>query len=267
MGERNIGWDGNLGFASIGAHAHESGHSFGLPDLYDATYQTNGVGGYSLMGLGNYGALINNHARPVHPLAYEKIRLGFFNPEPVISNSLNKNVPSIKLSPYALKVQVWNYGQSLEYFLIENRQPLGFDSEMPTGGILITHFYSANPNTFKIDIEEIGGIAADGCGIQSNLFPLDFNYRPPQCGNYHNARVEENDLLNLTNQVFSPWSSPNSNLELISGSSTNVAVVFKNKNGTSCIIDVYRTNPLDAPPSKPQNLKTTLLDRWTAQLT
>lgn len=99
MGERNIGWDGNLGFASIGVHAHESGHTLGLPDLYDGTYQTNGVGGYSLMGLGNYGALINNHARPVHPLAYEKIRLGFFNPEPVISNSLNKNVPSIKLSP------------------------------------------------------------------------------------------------------------------------------------------------------------------------
>jgi len=34
--------------------AHETGHGFGLPDLYDTDGTSEGVGEYSLMGSGNY---------------------------------------------------------------------------------------------------------------------------------------------------------------------------------------------------------------------
>ncbi|PYP46915.1 MAG: hypothetical protein DMD42_03520, partial [Gemmatimonadetes bacterium] len=38
----------------VGTVAHETGHGFGLPDLYDTSNKTEGIGEYSLMGSGNY---------------------------------------------------------------------------------------------------------------------------------------------------------------------------------------------------------------------
>jgi len=38
----------------VGTVAHETGHGFGLPDLYDTDGTSEGVGEYSLMGSGNY---------------------------------------------------------------------------------------------------------------------------------------------------------------------------------------------------------------------
>src|SRR2546428_3366671 len=38
----------------IGTVAHETGHGFGLPDLYDTDGASEGVGEFSLMGSGNY---------------------------------------------------------------------------------------------------------------------------------------------------------------------------------------------------------------------
>jgi M6 family metalloprotease-like protein len=48
----------------IGTVAHETGHAFGLPDLYDLSQTTQGIGGWGLMGSGNY-------ARPYSPSSYD----------------------------------------------------------------------------------------------------------------------------------------------------------------------------------------------------
>ena len=49
---------------AVGTVAHETGHAFGLPDLYDTRGLTEGMGGWSLMGSGNY-------SRPYSPSSYD----------------------------------------------------------------------------------------------------------------------------------------------------------------------------------------------------
>jgi len=59
---------------TVGVDSHEFGHLLGLPDLYDYSGNSNGVGFYSLMGAGSWGS---KGAIPVHMDAWSKYVLGF----------------------------------------------------------------------------------------------------------------------------------------------------------------------------------------------
>ena len=261
MGERNSAWDGDYGFASVGVHVHEYGHNLGLgdyrPDLQPCTPEYgNGTGGYFLMGYGNYGADINHHSRPVLMSAYEKIKLNYLTPEVISTNKTNYLLPNIEDYNSACKI-VLNASAPEEYFLIENRQPIGFDGGIPGGGLLITHF-STNGDWYQvgknpIDIEEVGAISPTACGVTGNLYPLDFRCRPQSCWAQYNSQIEAGDFMNSNNQVFGPWSAPNSN-KLNVSTSSDVAIVYRSKSGSAIYADVFKTGALDAPPSKPQNL-------------
>jgi M6 family metalloprotease-like protein len=52
------------GIMAVGTVAHETGHAFGLPDLYDTRTSTEGIGGWGIMGSGNY-------SRPYSPASYD----------------------------------------------------------------------------------------------------------------------------------------------------------------------------------------------------
>lgn len=63
------------GDSTIGVFCHELGHVFGLPDLYDYTGDTNGVGNWSLMSGGSYGSDTKG-TNPAPILAWERYRIG-----------------------------------------------------------------------------------------------------------------------------------------------------------------------------------------------
>ncbi len=61
----------------VGVCCHEFGHMLGLPDLYDGTYRSEGVGVWCVMGAGSWN---NNGVTPGHFCAWSKARLNWIKP-------------------------------------------------------------------------------------------------------------------------------------------------------------------------------------------
>jgi M6 family metalloprotease-like protein len=73
----------------IGVFAHEFGHAFGLPDLYDTKKpaRTQGVGNWDLMGAGSWGGDDKSPQRPAHMSAWSRIFLGWAQPKVITSDA------------------------------------------------------------------------------------------------------------------------------------------------------------------------------------
>ena len=108
----------------VGTVAHETGHAFGLPDLYDTNLRsplvTQGIGEWGIMGSGNY-------TQPYSPSRFEAwslAELGWVAIDTLV------NSRSVRLGPVAISDTVLYIGvpNTDEYFLLENRQPIGSDS-------------------------------------------------------------------------------------------------------------------------------------------
>jgi M6 family metalloprotease-like protein len=120
------------GTIEIGVFAHEFGHAFGIPDLYDtdpAPNDSEGLGHWSLMASGNW----NTPSRPAHWDAWSKSQLGWLTPTLLTSQSLGQAIDRVEDNPTAIQVVTGNG----KYFLIENRQVFGFDQNLPSCGLLI----------------------------------------------------------------------------------------------------------------------------------
>lgn len=137
---QSYGAEGHM--ATIGIMVHELGHDLGLPDLYDVDGSSEGIGKWGLMGSGSWGTSGGwSGSSPSHPCAWSKEFLGFVTPEP-ISNEVALPVPSVATHDTAYRVSTIDPSQ---YFLVENRQPVGYDQGLPvdSGGILILHIDNA----------------------------------------------------------------------------------------------------------------------------
>lgn len=126
----------NPGDITIGVYAHEAGHLFGLPDLYDTDGSSRGLGRWSLMSGGAWNGSIGNS--PAHLDPWCKAQVGFLIPTNVDSNVIGATVPSVETQATAYRL--WSDGtMGAEYFLLENRQRTGYDASLPSAGILIWH--------------------------------------------------------------------------------------------------------------------------------
>ncbi len=132
--------------ASIGTIAHEAGHMLGLPDLYD---RAEGllpeerrwvVGCWSLMAAGSWGCGPVDGGRigwmgPTHPGAWEKKRLGWLDEIRVVSDEeiLDVTLEPVQTGRTILELPMSEY----ERLLIEYRDTIGFDRDIPAAGVLI----------------------------------------------------------------------------------------------------------------------------------
>ncbi len=124
---------------TIGVYAHELGHGFGLDDLYDydAT-QSRGIGTWGIMAFGSWLGPNGLGSSPAHPCAFNRIKMGFAQPVIVETDSPEQQIEQVATSGEIYRL--WTGGNiSNEYFLVENRQQVGFDSYLPGAGLMIYH--------------------------------------------------------------------------------------------------------------------------------
>jgi len=119
----------------IGVYGHELGHAmFGLPDLYDTEYESAGIGFWSMMSYGSWG---DDGRRPLHFDAWCKLQLGWVNPRMLEYDTEFSLLP---VEQFQQVIVLWNpEARGDEYFLIENRQRIGFDGEILGEGLLVYH--------------------------------------------------------------------------------------------------------------------------------
>lgn len=143
----------------LGVYVHEFGHWLGLPDLYcvssGASCPSEGVGNWSLMDLGIYNAdpatctQSTPHcirgSMPAHLDAWSLIFLGWGNPQAITGYQRSLSLPSVEsvpppstpaAGPNILRATA-STGTTHQYFLIENRQNIGFDAGLPGHGLLV----------------------------------------------------------------------------------------------------------------------------------
>lgn len=119
----------------IGVIAHETGHFFGLPDLYDYDGGGNGIGSYGLMA--SCWGFDNSQYYPPHMSPWSKIQLGWVVPS-VIRYSGRYAIQ--RSCDYPSVYMIKHNFPANEYLLIENRQRCHYDSDMVgVGGLAIYH--------------------------------------------------------------------------------------------------------------------------------
>ena len=126
--------------ARIGVISHEIAHSFGLPDLYDLDRNGEGIGNFGLMA--NAWGLDGSQQYPPLMSAWERIEINWDTPVEIIQSGTYHisaaELPDINAKfPRIYKIS-YGFPQG-EYLLIENRQPIGFDSLLDEGGLAIYH--------------------------------------------------------------------------------------------------------------------------------
>jgi immune inhibitor A len=131
----------NVGEVSeIGVWCHEFGHDLGWPDLYDATVLGGGAnlgpGNWCLMSTGAYGGDNRTPSRPTHPGAWAKLDAGWVVQENLAADGDRTFLP---VETARRVYRLWYQGEdSDEFFLLENRQRLGFDAGLPGEGLIVT---------------------------------------------------------------------------------------------------------------------------------
>ena len=120
----------------VGTVTHEFGHDLGLPDLYDTDGSSHGAGIWDPMAEGSWNGNPAGSS-PAHMSAWSLMRLGWVTPTDVTTSLVGTSIDAVETSGKVFRLSI--PGTTQEYFLIENRQPLGFDAALPGSGLLIWH--------------------------------------------------------------------------------------------------------------------------------
>lgn len=169
--------------AGIGTICHEFSHCLGFADMYDTT----GSGGYgmSVFDVMDQGSYNGNGFVPCNYTAFERIYAGWVEAIELESPATVKDMKSV--SDYGRPFIMYNYKNTNEYFLMENRQNTGWDEGLyGSNGLLIVHvnyvpsrWTNNSVNSSKEKIQCCTVVNADGSrentqySLQGDLYPYE----------------------------------------------------------------------------------------------
>ena len=136
----------------IGTASHELGHGLGLPDLYDVSGQTQGVGEWGLMGSANYRSLVS----PGHFEAWSKEQLGWVVVRALTATATYQLGPVVT-GDTVFMIRPRGANPRGEYWLLENKQAVGSDvanmiesnTRNKQGGLAVWHVDSLKVATLR----------------------------------------------------------------------------------------------------------------------
>lgn len=171
----------------IGTFCHEFGHVLGLPDLYDVSdSERYTVGQWDIMANGSY----NNEGRtPPSYSAFERFMQGWLQPVQLTQVDGYDCMPlTTSNTAYLIAADTFNYNPESpspsEYFLIENRQRVGWDST-----------YNADLQAAERSGQLFGAIPGVGLLISHITFNIGYN-----TNNFNNQSVLGYDIVEAYNE-------------------------------------------------------------------
>lgn len=175
----------------IGVICHELGHVLGAPDYYDTNYETggsyDGTGTWDLMASGSWNA---GGSKPSHP--NPRIKVYTYNWADVTTLNTPQNVilpPSIYYKNAYYRINTNTNG---EYFLLENRNQIGFDGGIPGNGMVI-YRCASNINQGPINTTH-----------RQKFYPVaaNSNFDLPSAGNYGSINAPSTPWPGTLNKVI-----------------------------------------------------------------
>lgn len=178
--------------AGIGTICHEFSHCLGFADMYD----TSGGGAYGMavFDVMDQGSYNGNGFVPCNYTAFERIYAGWVEPIELDAPATVEDMKSV--SDYGRPFIMYNYKNTNEYFLMENRQNTGWDEGLyGSNGLLIVHvnyvpsrWINNSVNSSKEKIQCCTVVNADGSREISNTLSLQGDLYP-----YEEKGVTMND--------------------------------------------------------------------------
>lgn len=195
--------------ATMGIMVHELGHLiFGFPDLYDTDGSSSGIGAFCVMSGGSWGRSSDatwSGETPVMPCASIKYQAGWAAGSSLCGTQsiTASGATTANFSNTVFRAKTNNFPNDTQYFLVENRQPIGYDRGLERylgtsfGGLAIFHVDDTQTDNEDddhrwVDLEEADGIQlGDSSGSAAKLW---FNGQSANPGGFTASSTPDSDL-------------------------------------------------------------------------
>lgn len=132
--------------SDIGVYAHEFGHAFGLPDLYDTSGEGQGLGNWCLMSGGAWGGDGRSPDQPVQMSAWAKEVLGWVRPKDIPGDLRPAPIATYEDHPDVYRLRI----SPTQYYLIDNIGKKLSNSKLPVDGVQI---WLVNQNKVNVGLQ------------------------------------------------------------------------------------------------------------------
>ena len=235
----------NDDYGSFGTICHEYTHCFGFPDFYYSGGKT--VNDWDLMDYGNYNG--DGYLPPGYS-AHERWLMGWLIPIVLDETTTITDMPALAEEGRAYLIR--NDGCENEYYIVENRQPMGWDAGLPSSGILVFHI------EFDPSIWTSTKVAPNSSSRKRyELFHANNKTSAYQRADWPYPYQENNSLTNTSSPAATLNNENSDGTKLMSKPITNMAV----NNGLASFDFTVTTTGLCSQPSS-LGLRPTVLYRF-----